>query len=200
MAATRSFRDGSMKAIRNPPKLARASASSTACAAPSGRRESACRKSSESCDAACAPRLSWRARIGSDRSRRAPALVAIRDVRSTLPPSTTITSAAPAANAEATAPAIHSSSLSVGMTTVSGTASSRHPFRQLQRDREHAPQHGVARGTFELAHDQLVEALVERARDRLHRHAAVDVRDEHAALAVARDAGAGAVLERDLDE
>src|SRR5205085_11041607 len=44
------------------------------------------------------------------------------------------------------------------------------------------------------------EALIERARDRLHRHAAVDVRDQYAAVAVAGDAGDGAVLERDLDQ
>src|SRR5256885_15640517 len=51
---------------------------------------------------------------------RAPAAVADRAVRSTLPPSTTITSAAPASRAEAIARAIQSSSLSAGMITETG--------------------------------------------------------------------------------
>src|SRR3954447_12809590 len=116
-AAKVSLRDGSRKRIRNPPKSACCNASSTASAALAGRRVSACRKMSASCVAACAPRFDCFARIASVRRILAPAAVALRVVRSSLPPSATMTSFAPAANADSTAPAIHSSSFSVGMMT-----------------------------------------------------------------------------------
>src|SRR3954447_17644779 len=116
-AAKVSLRDGSMKRIRNPPKSARCNAASTASAAWAGRRVSACRKMSASCVAACAPRFDCFARIRSLKRILAPAAVALRVVRSSLPPSATMTSFAPAANADSTAPAIHSSSFNVGMMT-----------------------------------------------------------------------------------
>src|SRR5258706_5066909 len=80
------------------------------------------------------------------------------------------------------------------------TATALQPLRQFQRNREHAPQHSIAFRTLELAYDQFVEALVECACHRLHRDAAVNVGDEYAAIAVAGDAGDGAVFERDLDQ
>src|ERR1051326_7716371 len=117
-AVQRRRRERSAKAMRKPPKSARAL--TTASAAPRGRSVSACRKMIAACLASRAPRLSCLARMRSPARTRAPASRATCTVASLLPPSTTMTSDAPASTAERTAAATWCSSFSVGMTTVTG--------------------------------------------------------------------------------
>src|SRR5882724_2135420 len=70
----------------------------------------------------------------------------------------------------------------------------RHALGQFDRDRENAAEDAVAVDAFELADDQFFHALVEGTGDGLDQDAAVDVGDEDAAIAIAGDAGTGAVF------
>jgi len=86
------------------------------CCRPEGASQvSACKNSSTSPAAAAAPRFCCTARPRGPRIRRQFASAAIRVVASLLPPSTTITSSGPVAQAYSIARAMPSASFSVGM-------------------------------------------------------------------------------------
>ena len=118
-STSRMPRPGASRRNRNAPALTPgiASVERTWSAKPVGSAVSAWRKSRTDPHACFAPRFCWNPRLARPARTSAPALLAISNVASILPPSTTITSFTPVPSSLETACPIRSASLRAGMMT-----------------------------------------------------------------------------------